>query len=208
MQRKTLTNLAITSILTTCITMTSVQAARPGQGQNQGATNNASIQDIVNRIFTRLDSDENGTISLDEFTGPTQTKAEEKFAHLDSDDDQQLTLEEIKAARTTPPGDDEKKQAMRQCIAEKLGIELPPQLTVEERFALADTDGNGVLDLTEYVASKVAKATTKFNHIDSNSDGELNQGEVTSAVASRKDKRAARKACREELQAIEDLLED
>jgi len=210
MKKDNLVGLAMAGLLTFGVSFSSLHAApgdnRGGNGGN-GHGNNGDISTIVDRIFSHLDADESGTISFDEFLAPKLAKAEEKFAALDANEDELLTLEEIMDSHT-PPEDGVDRDALRQCVADALGVELPEPPTAEERFSQADSNGDGFIDWSEYLAAKTENAQTKFNQIDSSADGELNVGEVTSAVAARKDVRMARRQCREELDTVSDLVGD
>ncbi len=172
-----------------------------------GGHRGVSIELVVDRLFEKLDSDQSDTISFDEFVTPKLEKAEEKFAALDSDGDELLTFDEILAGHT-PPQDPIDRDAMRECLEDKLGIDLPEHMTAEEKFAAADTNGDGYLDWSEYSAGKIAGVEVKFAHIDSSADGEVDKAELTEALESRKPVRIARKECREELGTLNDLIAD
>jgi len=202
MNQKKLIGLTVTGLMAAGLNIASVQAERGERGNGNG-----DIATVVERIFNHLDSDESGTISFAEFVAPKLVKAEKKFITLDTDEDGLLTLEEMQAGHTAPD-DSIDRDAIRQCVADSLGVDLPERMTGEERFAAVDTNGDGFLDWDEYTAGVTAKAQTKFDHIDTNGDGELNNGEVTSALASRKDIRQARRTCRQEQEAVNDLLGD
>ena len=56
-----------------------------------------NLRKKVARIFNALDTDENGSITLDEFLANLVEKAEKQFDRIDTDDDSLISLEEFLA---------------------------------------------------------------------------------------------------------------
>jgi Ca2+-binding EF-hand superfamily protein len=186
----------------------SVVAAERGGDRQQRERHSGDIEHLVNRIFNALDTDENGVLSFDEYLTYALKKAEKKFARIDTDDDELLTLEEILAAYRKSQDNDDTDidgEAIRQCVADVLEIDLPVQITGEERFDAIDTNDDGFIDFLEYTAGKTAKAEIKFARVDSNDDGEISKLELETALKNLKNVREVRKQCREQ-QEIVDLI--
>jgi Ca2+-binding EF-hand superfamily protein len=200
MKQNTIIAMTIMGLLTLGTSVTTLEAFPAEQGKQR------DISKIVERIFEKLDSDENGTISFDEFAARKLENAQETFTALDTDEDAMLTLEEIMAGRGET-GSEIDRDVLRQCVADALGFELPVSMTAEERFNQADTNADGFIDWDEYVAAKTAKAQMKFDKIDTDINGELDVDEVTAALTAHKAVRKVRKQCKEEQSEIDDLVE-
>ena len=86
-------------------------------------------------LFQKLDANDDGELSLDEFKDKRQRKEikeetlNEHFKELDTDSNGSLSQEEFKA----------RKEVMK-------------QKRIEEHFSEMDKDGNGTIDLDEYKA--------------------------------------------------------
>ena len=87
---------AITTIVGTLLTtvlVTSVAQAGP-RGGDRGGVRGEGGEHSVERAFERLDTSEDGVITLDEFTAKTEERAERRFNRHDDDEDGVVSLEE------------------------------------------------------------------------------------------------------------------
>jgi Ca2+-binding EF-hand superfamily protein len=160
--------------LATFLLAAPVLAAPPGgAGPNPGKTALGMLQ--------RLDTDADGSLSLDEVLVGRAAEAERHFARIDTDGDGLLMPGEG-SRRHRHHGADIDNEALRECLGERLE-ELPePQADPSARFEAADTDGNGLLDLDEFVAAGAAEASARFARADQDGDGRLGREELGAAL--------------------------
>jgi len=194
MKHKKLISLTIASILTLSF---GLQAAQGGKGGKQPS---------AERILAHLDSNEDSVISLAEFMAPKLTRAESKFAYIDTDEDGFISLQDIEDAREEKPKN-ENREAIRQCVADSLGIDFPERLSIEEHFTQADANADSFLDWTEFSLGKINRNTIKFNKIDSDANGEINLEELSVAVEKRKSLYQIRRDCRDEVKLMNEIVE-
>lgn len=112
-------------------------------------------------MFAKMDTDESGTLSVDEVQG----RMKEHFDEIDSDNDGELTKEELKAAREARMGQGRKGKLKE-----------------------ADTDGNGAISAAEAEAAGLEKLLENFTELDSDGDGEVTREELKAAREARKSK--------------------
>jgi len=165
-------------------------------------------QHSPDRIFNKLDSDEDGVVNLAEFLAPIGKKAEKKFNRKDTDNDSFISLDEFIAKdRTSNDGNfDIDRDAIRACVAVELGVELPMKPESEERFDALDTKSDGFLDLDEVIAERTDRATEKFNELDANNDGGITTDELEIALKKKHEIRYIRRTCVEQQKDENDLL--
>jgi len=110
------------------------------------------------RMLERMDNNEDGVISIEEFQPPI----EDRMSRADADNDGAVTLDELKQQRVERMADKEAHRVERQAAgAEKMA----------ERFLAIDTDGSGGVTPEE---ARLAA----FNRMDSNQDGSLSVDEL------------------------------
>jgi Ca2+-binding EF-hand superfamily protein len=208
MKMKRLHTVAFAGVLAATVFATAQAAPEQGASTNgaQGPGNGVGggFGNIANRIIERLDSDDDGQISLDEFLARPLNRADARFDRLDENDDGLVSLEEI---QTTPPGGGGEHDAaeLRACVEDKLGEELPVRPTPEERFAQTDTNGDGFVDLDEFITAVANRATTRFNANDTNGDGYVDHDELVHVLQERGAVRQAVRECRTELAALDEV---
>ncbi len=113
--------------------------------------------------FNKADADGNGMLSRAEVERSLPRLAK-KFDQIDTNKDGQLARDELKAGKKT------RKQAHKKEHTDR-------QASAAQRFKHADTDGDGAISRAE--AEKHAPRLAKrFDQIDSNKDGKLNQDEL------------------------------
>lgn len=156
-------------------------------------------------IVERLDTNGDGAISLAEFTNAAISRAEMRFDRADQNADGEVTLDEIGANRREPPEDFD-REAFRACVAEQLGVELPDRPDLESRFNDADLDGSGGISLDEAISNATNRAMDRFADLDADGDGQLVSDEINRPRQRDESLREARRACKEQNQAISALL--
>lgn len=151
------------------------------------------------KMLERLDSDNSGGISLSEFVAKVDMKSANRFAKRDKNGDGFITIDERKPAK----GNGDKRAAMRECMDAALGAD-GARPNRNEMFAKMDASGDGAVDLDEFSAFAMSRATEKFVKIDADASGEATLDEIKSMRDARKgrkgDRKAAKKACRDQIQ--------
>jgi Ca2+-binding EF-hand superfamily protein len=131
-----------------------------------------TAQPRAERHMTRLDTDQSGTISRAELVAA----AEARFARRDADGDGQLSAAEMT------------RKHMRGHRRHHRG-----HAGMFKRF---DANGDGMLTRDEAQAQGAARALKRFDRIDGNHDGRVDQAEVAQHRAERKAHRQERRAAR------------
>lgn len=164
------------------------------------------------KAFARLDSNQDGELSLSELTDAGLTKAEKKFNRKDTNDDGVLSLEEF-TANARGGGVDLSAIAdeIVECVAdlkEETGNDdiIVPNVDVftskEDKFNAMDTSGDGVVDLTEFQAAKASTISNAFTMMDTDESMTVSLEEF---IAFKKSHYATRRAVR---QCINELTDD
>lgn len=195
-----------TALTVTSIAIAAILVANSAQARERGAR--GERVDRVTKQFERLDTNDDGVLSLDELTVPALAKAEKKLARKDADEDGFLTYEEVIAGRQEPVDLTEFAEEIAQCVADlkaETGNEniadLDPAdyVSPQQKFDNADTNGDALLDLAELQAVATEKAATKFANLDTDENGEISLEEFTAGRTSRSATRRAIKACKDEI---------
>ncbi len=189
-------------------TLIAAPADRPGgNADRQHPGHNAGPRMKVIRLFKALDTDQNRIITLDEFLAKPVEKAATQFDRIDTNDDGLISFEEAQAAWGDRPERDIDVDAVRACVAAETGEDVPEPDDLASRFDTVDTNGDGFIDLPEFIVAKTDKATVKFNRIDSDADGGITPQELFAAFQGHRERRQVRRDCVEMQQEIEALLE-
>ena len=150
------------------------------------------------RMIERLDTDESGTVSEAEFLVGATNKTERRFDRRDKNADGVISEDEFPAARELSA----ERLAFRECVSAALGTAIG-RPTFEDFLESADVDFSGTVDLGEYEAHALAKASARFAELDVDADGEISDIEMEMAKdarkAARQARREAKQACREQL---------
>ncbi len=160
----------------------------------------------VYRIFNALDTDGSDTITLDEWLSNITQKAEKQFDRIDTDDDQLISLEEFLAVGSDR-GDDIDRDAVRACVADALGQDVPERPDRETRFDEIDTNDDGYIDFDEFLDVKTDKATDRFHHIDADGDGAITKQELAQALKQHRERRGIVRECVADQRETSQLME-
>ena len=158
----------------------------------------ARMQEMISEKFQSGDADQNGSLSLKEFTklhadrphgpgGPEQSagippRAEEIFARIDQNEDGQINEEEFLAGKPPAP--------QGQFSSDALDLLLGLQELASDLFDVVDQDRNGSLSLEEFKETKAPgrpgqaggarSAEENFANLDQDSDGGVTLEELLS----------------------------
>jgi len=205
-------NVAIISGLVAAALATPAMAERGGRGGHDKPGGERSERgNRAEKVFNRIDANEDGVLSLAEMTDPVAAKAEKKLARKDSDEDGMLNAEEMQKNRHGNAVDLSAIGAeIVQCVSdikETTGnddIVVPTAdsfQSAEDKFNAVDTSGDGLVDLTELTAAMINKANGKFTAMDADVDGSVTLDEFK---ASHQTHRATKKAVRECVRELTD----
>jgi len=148
------------------------------------------------QVISRLDTNEDGVISEDEFLTARLDRAERGFNRRDRDDDGFISSDET--GRRRHANQDVDREAFLQCLRDELGDDFEASLSGEERFAATDTNDDGLLSLDEVLAALETRASEKFDRIDTDDDGFISLEELEAAFAEKQNRHEIIRACKEE----------
>ena len=169
--------------------------------------------DFAINVLERLDENADGVVSLDEFTTQRTARAERRFDNIDRDDDGFISADEYSAnpgrglmgrRRNLTEIDEE---AFRQCMQDQLGPSYEGPPTWEEMLSRYDSNGDGLIDRSEFLAAQTQKASDRFAEIDTNDDGQLSQEELEAAQAQAQELRTIRYTCVMQQRELNGVLE-
>jgi len=148
--------------------------------------------------FNSIDADESGTVSLDEYLSRTPARAERRFGRKDKNDDGLITSDEYPQARAHNPN----REAFLSCVSSAIG-EAFSRPSWDEYLEGTDLNADDSIDVDEFTTASTAKATSRFETIDANADGELTREEMREARLAHREQRLAKRSairtCREQI---------
>ncbi len=202
-------------VLALSATVTTVGAA-PGGADSVGARtrqdhvrpdgDRQASRHRIRRMFSALDTDESGAITLDEFLVRPLARAPTQFARIDVDGDGLVSYEEFSAGHAGDPDID--VDELRACVEETLGVELADRPDAETRFNLIDSNADGSIDVDEFTTAKSTGATDRFYDLDIDGDSAITPVELVEALLARHKHRKARRQCAEEQRDLLELFSD
>ncbi|WP_199610992.1 EF-hand domain-containing protein [Flocculibacter collagenilyticus] len=154
--------------------------------------------------FMKVDTNQDGMLDLTEMTTAAQLKAEKKLERVDADDNGSVSFEEYTATRRGGADLTEYAEDIIQCVTdlkEELGsttIQIPSVddfKTPQARFDSKDTNSDGMIDLSEAQAAATAKATEKFEKLDADEDELVTKTEIRDHHQQFKGTKRAMKHC-------------
>ncbi|WPJ95634.1 EF-hand domain-containing protein [Coraliomargarita algicola] len=115
-------------------------------------------------IFQRMDSDENGTLSLEEVKGPLA----EHFDKIDADGDGQITPKELRIAHQKRLKGEKGPKGEKGQGAERRGPNLKE----------ADSNEDGAISKAEATEAGMERLLEHFDEIDADGNGEITREEM------------------------------
>ena len=158
-------------------------------------------------ILSRMDENDDGIVTIDDFIEKSMLRSDKQFNRLDSDGDTYLSSDEMENRGRRHGNEDSEldEDALRQCVSETTGINLDDKPTAEEVFEQTDTDDDGYLSLEEFQNTKVVKSQERFSEIDTDEDGTISEDEITVHMEQRQLIKEARQSCQQE-QVLTDII--
>jgi Ca2+-binding EF-hand superfamily protein len=182
-------------------------AAPGGHGPGKGHERGSKIKDPevrAEKMFERLDADGSGVVTIDEFMSRPGNRATRHFERLDVNEDSSLSPEEFLDHPRRHDGDID-HDAVRACVEEALGEELPERPEPEAVFADMDANGDGAVSEDEFLGAAESRASDRFARVDADGDGGITLEELLAAVDTRTSHRDIRRQCVEEQRAADEL---
>ena len=162
-------------------------------------------------MMQRLDTNEDGVITLQEFTDVRLKRGGVLFDRLDQNSDGVISTDEY----ADRPGKgfvgrreslELDQETFTQCMKDQLGDSYQERPTWEELFSVTDTNSDGLIDREEFLAHKEANAAERFAQIDTNNDNNLDSNELETIKAQMQENRQARRSCYLEQRELNRIL--
>jgi len=129
------------------------------------------------------DTNNDGFVSLDEMKAAHSARIEEHFARVDSNGDGLLSEEERAAAREA------RREHRKDQRHHRRHMRTNPEQVVEH----LDTDGSGSVSFEEFQGRRFSPSAEQFAVADSDGDGELDLTELGEMMAAHRAERAAKR---------------
>ena len=194
-------------VLSAGMAVTAALAAPGGFGPRKGHERGHKMKHPevrAEKMFERLDVDGSGVITIDEFIARPGDRAERHFERLDTNEDSSLSLEEF-LDRPPRPDTDIDREAVRACVEEALGEELPARPEPETAFADMDANGDGAVSQDEFLSAAEARASERFATVDSDADGGVTLEELRASVETGTSRHETGRQCVAEQRAADEL---
>ncbi len=147
------------------------------------------LRDNPQRMFRRLDTDNNEVITLDEMLTSSLDRADVMFSSIDSDG--LISQEEFLAIA----GERRSPEVTAGCVADHLDRDLPVRPDPETKFNSSDQNTDGYIDSDEFLLAMEETATNRFSDIDSDGDAGITRREFYRAQLLRRETRRALRLC-------------
>lgn len=229
MKLKTLGMLALTTLLGAAVAQTGFAQGtarglegprfetrgNPGPGmRGPGAGREIARVASPVRFIELRDTDADGQVSEMEFVDEHLVRIDDQFERRDTDGDGLISVDEHEAPRGLRGGPQRLPRRDRPerpeldraeviaCVRETIA-DYEPELDrpLDDIFDAVDTDGDGMLSLTEVSTFLEARAHALFARIDDNGDGFITESEVAAHFEEQLNLRRVIKACIDELTA-------
>jgi Ca2+-binding EF-hand superfamily protein len=127
----------------------------------------------VDAGFERLDTDDNGLVSLDEFTNRGRGDRRGRGLRDRNDADRA-------DRRARPDAAEIDRTALTVCVRETVADFAPrAAVSLEDAFNVIDSSGDGQLSLAEFSAAQEARTLEQFDRIDGDGNGFVTAAEIT-----------------------------
>ncbi len=191
--------LAITASFITSLTQTAIAKPPMGMGGGHQQNEQTGLQQggpDTSAILVRMDYNEDGFVTLDDFINHSLERADKHFIRMDSDEDGAIS--EAEYANSKPNRENNSSidhDVLKLCIEDATGLTIKDRPTPEDSFIAIDTNSDAYISLDEFLDEKVAHAEERFNELDSNADGILSEDEITTDLTKRQTIHAAHESC-------------
>ncbi len=162
------------------------------RGSDRGPSDPANAANVLNALDTNGD----GSVSLEEFTTVRGQWTDRRFNALDQDGDGAISESEYNASgfgRSGSLGIDQ--AALASCIEQRTGVAETNRRTWADLLSAADTTADGLIDQLEFTDLQNTRAAERFAAIDTNNDGALDSSELEAARTQSRERQQARAAC-------------
>ncbi len=199
----------ITLIGGTLVSIDGFARGAPRSGPGGGLDGPQDYPQVEHKsLLERLDSNEDGVLTLEEFTSSSSDRAVRQFDHKDEDGDGVLSLEEfsVVGGGRHPEPDGLDTDALKLCMEEILDYELPERPDPGTDFDMADSNADGSVDVDEFIAAGELRAEQRFAEIDSDGSGDITNTEIETYQTLRQERRDALHTCVDEQLSMDALL--
>lgn len=182
-----------------------------GHGPGGERNGNGGSEFRAQRILASLDLDGSGDISLDEYLAKPNGSRFDQFDRLDADDDGLISEDEYLNAQGAGyngggfNGMDIDFDELRVCIEEQGGSiwMTPPDRAAH--FIEMDVNADGFVDPDEFETAREDRAVERFMLIDTDADGVITESELTEALGEMGQHRSVRRECINEQRDLNSL---
>ncbi len=163
--------------------------------------------------FERIDTNQDGQLSLDELTAPALSKVEKRLTNKDIDEDGFLSFEEFQQTRNGTMTDlSDIADEIVQCVSDIKTETANDDITVPstdkfmspaDKFSAIDTSADNLISLEELQAKVTDKVAAAFLIMDQDADGFVSEAEFDAAKAKNRATKSAIRQCVDELSSDE-----
>lgn len=187
------------------------QGSGQGGGYHQGMSDEERNEFRAQRIIDSLDIDGSGDLSLDEFLSKPQGTHSNPFERLDADQDGLISEDEYLGAQGAGyrgagyNGMNVDRDALLTCMAQQGGSDWMSPLDRPTHFAEMDLNADGFVDPDEFEMARQGRAIERFDLIDANDDGIITLAELAAALGELGQHHTIRAECINEQRDLDNL---